>query len=96
MKAAILLVSALLATGTANASPACVALTKKVSAGLEAARRMSDSDRAAKCRALEQVDYAALDVARDCRSQEDVKFVDENFKPMMQSLAVEMPKACAR
>jgi hypothetical protein len=57
---------------------------------------MSDSDRVAKCRALERVDYDAIDVARDCRAQEDVKFIDENFKPMMQTLAVEMPKACAR
>ena len=45
---------------------------------------------------LERVDYDAIDVARDCRGQEDVNFIDQNFKPMMQSLAVEMPKACAR
>ena len=82
--------------GTASASPTCVALAKKVSAGLEAARKMSDSDKVAKCRALERVDYDAIDVARDCRGQEDVQFIDQNFKPMMQSLAVEMPKACAK
>ena len=96
MKVAIVLVSALVITGTASASPSCVALAKKVSTGLEAARKMSDSDKVAKCRALTRVDYDALDVARDCRAQEDVKFVDETVKPMMQSLAVEMPKACAK
>jgi hypothetical protein len=97
MKSALfVLVSALFIAATASASPPCAALAKKVSAGLQAARKMSDSDKAAKCRALELVDYDALNVARDCRAQEDVKFVDETFKPMMQTLAVEMPKACAR
>ena len=98
MKVAIVLVFAFafVITGTASASPTCGALAKKVSTGLEAARKMSDSDKVAKCRALERVDYDALDVARDCRAQEDVKLVDETFKPMMQSLAVEMTKACAK
>ena len=96
MKVAIVFISALVITGTASASPTCVALAKKVGTGLEAARKMSDSNKAAKCRALERVDYDALDVARDCRAQEDLKFIDENFKPMMQSLAVEMSKACAK
>ena len=96
MKVAMVFVSALIMTGTASASPACVALAKKVSTGLEAARKMSDSDKVAKCRVLELVDYDAPNVARDCRTQEDVKFIDETSKPMMQSLAVEMPKACAK
>ena len=96
MKVAIALFSALVIAGTASASPACVALVKKVSTGLEAARKMSDSDKMAKCRALERVDSDALDVGRDCRAQEDIKLIDETFKPMMKSLAVEMPKACAR
>lgn len=96
MKVALVLVSALVFSGTANASPACAALTKKVSTGLEAARKMSDSDKAAKCRALERVDSDALDVARDCRGQDDRKLIDESFKPMMQSLAAEMQKACTK
>jgi hypothetical protein len=96
MKVAMVLASALVITGTASASPTCVALAKKVGTGLEAARHMSDSDKVAKCRALERVDYDALDVARDCRAQEDLKLVDQTFKPMMQSLAVEMSKACAK
>ena|SRR5450755_1971801 len=96
VKVAIVLVSSLVITGTASASPTCVALAKKVSAGLDAARKMSDSDKVAKCRALERVDSDALDVARDCRAPEDLKLIDETFKPMMQSLAVEMPKACAK
>jgi len=37
-----------------------------------------------------------FDMAHDCRAQEDLKLIDETFKPMMQSLAVEMPKACAK
>jgi len=96
VKVAIVLVSSLVIIGTASASPTCVALAKKVSAGLDAARKMSDSDKVAKCRALERVDSDALDVARDCRAPEDLKLIDETFKPMMQSLAVEMPKACAK
>jgi hypothetical protein len=96
MKAAIVLVSTFVIMGTASASPTCVALAKKVSASLEAARKMSDSDKRAKCQALERVDYDALDMAHDCRAQEDLKLIDETFKPMMQSLAVEMPKACAK
>ncbi len=96
MKVAIVLVSSLFITGTASASPTCLALAKKVSTALEAARKMSDSDKVAKCRALQRVDYDALDVARDCRAQEDLKLIDQTFKPMMQSLAVEMPKACAK
>ena len=96
MKIATVLGSAFLIAGTASASPTCVALAKKVSAGLEAARKMSDSDKVAKCRALERVDYDAIDVARDCRAQEDIKFIDETFRPMMQSLAIEMQKACAK
>jgi hypothetical protein len=96
MKVAIVLICTCVFFSTASASPTCVALAKKVSTGLEAARKMSDVNKKAKCQALEYVDYDALDIAHDCSSQEDLKLVDETFKPMMQSLAVEMPKACAK
>jgi hypothetical protein len=92
MRVSAALITALLGLSSAHASPPCQEMADKVAKKFDAEQKMSNIDRAAKCRALFLVISDLTDLAAACGA--DQKFIDNTYMPLAKAIGDEGPKAC--
>jgi len=69
-------------------------LADKITKEFDAERKMSDSDKPAKCRAISHVISDLTDLAVACAA--DQTFMDGTYTPLAKSVGDEAPKAIRR
>jgi hypothetical protein len=90
----LLLVIAGGASSPVLADSHCQEMADKVTRKFEAEQKMSNIDKAAKCRAISLVISDLTDLAVACGA--DQKFRDERYMPLAKAIGDEAPKACPR